>query len=80
MRANQSAVHRPYTVPMHPDPAALAMPGQHVITASGQRAIVAMVIEGVVWAWVGRAPVPRPCIVRHDAFGGEHDQTLGLVA
>lgn len=58
--------------------ASLAVPGQHVITASGVRAVVAYVHQGVVYAWVGRSSVPRPCVVRSDAWGGEHDMHEGL--
>lgn len=69
-----------YVVPSIPDPASIVVPGQHVLTAAGQRAIVAYVHDGVVFAWVGMASVPRACIVRGDAYGGEHDLTLGLAA
>lgn len=73
-----TATRRPYTVPQSPDPASMVAPGQHVITASGVRAVVAFVRDGVVHAWVGMSPMPRPCIVRGDAWGGEMDMSEGL--
>lgn len=52
------------------------LPGQRVVTASGQSATVAFVQGSVVWAWVGLSPVPRPVIVVTDAWGGESDMDV----
>lgn len=53
-------------------------PGQKVVTSAGIVAIVAFVQFGQVWAWVNGQV--QPVTVKTDAFGGEHDQTIGLAA
>lgn len=78
--ASTGRIDRMARVPDRPDPACLAMPGQRVMTAAGVPAIVAYTQAGIVWAWVGRGAVPRPVIVRADAWGGEHDMHAGMAA
>lgn len=48
--------------------------GQRVITSHGTTVTVALVRNGVVWAWQFGKLVP--VVVRGDAWGGEHDQAL----
>lgn len=53
-------------------------PGQRVITSAGDSVTVAHITNGNVYAWrFGRIV---PVVVRCDAWGGEHDLTLGLQA
>lgn len=53
--------------------------GQKVIDTSGQVVTVAYEDCGQVYAF-GRKPYPEPVKVCGDAFGGEHDQLIGLAA
>lgn len=57
----------------------ILFPGQRVILASGETAIVAFVAHNQVWVF-GRYGLPVAAVVVTDAWGGEHDQSLGLVA
>lgn len=54
-------------------------PNQRVITTEGKVVVVAFVNHGQVYAF-GRNGLPEKVKVCGDAFGGEHDQVLGLVA
>jgi hypothetical protein len=57
----------------------IVYPGQKVITTAGKVVTVAFVNAGQVYAY-GRNGLPEKAVVCGDAFGGEHDQVLGLVA
>lgn len=60
---------------------AVIYPGQRVVTSAGDVVTVALVRgDGVVLAWRHGQPMPVPVHVRTDAFGGEHDQSIGLAA
>jgi hypothetical protein len=53
-------------------------PGQRVITTAGTIVVVAYVRNGNVWAyWNGDIVLVH---VVADAWGGEHDQTIGIAA
>lgn len=52
-------------------------PGQRVVLTSGETAVVAFVAHNQVWAF-GRLGLPMPVSIVGDAWGGEHDQTIGL--
>lgn len=57
----------------------LVHPNQKVITTTGEVAIVAFVRHGQVFVF-GRDGLPKAVDICCDAFGGEHDQTVGLAA
>jgi hypothetical protein len=54
-------------------------PGQRVIATDGKTYTVAYSIAGKVFAF-GSNGVPTEIRVCGDAWGGEHDQALGLAA
>lgn len=51
--------------------------GQKVVTSHGNVAVVAMIADGKTFVY-DRRGMPQAAVVRHDALGGEHDQSLGL--
>ena len=53
-------------------------PGARVITTEGEVATVAFVMAGQVFVY-GRYGLPKAVTVCGDAWGGEHDQEIGLV-
>ena len=52
-------------------------PGQKVVTSAGTVVTVAIIQHDKVWAFTSRGL--QQVIVRCDAFGGEHDLTMGLL-
>lgn len=54
----------------------MVLSGQRIVTSQGAVAIVAFVLNGAVYVY-GRDGYPQRVRVRYDAFGGEHDQSLG---
>lgn len=57
----------------------ILVPGQRVVLTSGDIAVVAFVRYGQVFVF-GRNGLPVAGIPVGDAWGGEHDQEIGLVA
>ena len=57
----------------------LVYPGQKVVTTDGRVVTVAFVNCGQVYCF-GRNGLPEAVTVVGDAFGGEHDQLVGLAA
>lgn len=57
----------------------IVYPGSKVITTAGNVVTVAFVNCGQVYAH-GRNGLPEAVVVVGDAYGGEHDQVLGLAA
>lgn len=61
--------------------AALCHPGERVITRAGDVVTIAYVTDdGRVFAWRTGRSVPILVCPRGDAYGGEHDMALGMVA
>lgn len=54
-------------------------PGSRVITTAGKVVTVAFVRNGEVWVF-GERGFPVRVTVCGDAFGGEHDQSMGIAA
>lgn len=57
----------------------VVFPGQKVVTTAGEVVIVAFTrSDNEVWAFTARGLLPVQICT--DAFGGEHDQRMGLLA
>lgn len=57
----------------------IVFPGQKVVTTGGEVVTVSHVAFGQIFV-IGRNGLPKAAQICTDAFGGEHDQTLGMVA
>jgi hypothetical protein len=58
---------------------AIVHPGQKVVTTEGKTEIVAAIFHGIVYVY-GPDGWLRSVRVVGDAWGGEHDQEIGLAA
>jgi hypothetical protein len=57
----------------------MVYPGQKVITTEGRTEIVAFTLLGQVYVYQASGGVKLVQVVG-DAWGGEHDQTMGIAA
>lgn len=57
----------------------ILFPGQRVITTEGKTETVAFTRNGQAYVF-GCNGLPKPVKVVGDAWGGEHDQEIGLAA
>ena len=57
----------------------IVYPGQRIITISGEVAIVATVVGDRVYVYSAHGWLKAVDVVC-DAYGGEHDQSIGLAA
>lgn len=57
----------------------IVFPGQKCVSTEGEVVTIAVINDGGVWAY-GRDGLPKAVDIVGDAFGGEHDQAMGLAA